>query len=937
MPSLKAYTPYETLAFCQSIARHGLDPAAFEDISLALNANQLIRDGQTYDESRLTAVALQGLCNDLLLAEKQAEIPVVNGDNGTSAVNPKKRKLSTSPPPAENDGLSDEKLFQTLVEKLYAQFRERVIKEIRLDEATYESLQADIVDLEKRVKDEERQQQQARALVDKAQADYDQQKRLEREASKAVQAQASPDPAAAQLQADLAASRPDQTTPKPLAPIPTPPESKASPSSAQSAQQQPIVASRSPAPPASPAPNVLAAKSSAEPASNRPPQPHSAGAAGQHHSPGAYPRALPIPSPQRPNYVPINQQHFQPGPQGHPVPVLSPHPGIPHMPPPTEFPNQKRSGSGSGQGRGSPLPMPPQQQYPAYPGYPQPPWPPQIAPQHQYQQSPPYPNQPYYPPPPNARPGAPYQTPHHPQYQQYPQSAPIHYQGQPNPHKWPPPPPNQPYYPYPNSANVTPVPRSDSRRLQSRGRSSTPWKKRTEQQHHIRTSSPIRPEREVSPLTDTESPTRPSKPRRKSPVKKEQKGDETSHVGQEGLAPRGRQATSTTPSAFAASRSQSIASRTSETQTEQRRRGRSTQKIKAEPPSTPAPIASDSEQQQRSSGRRGRPRTTTASSKPEAQQPTTTNKRKRSPTHDSVTPVLPSPERDLVAHQAAHDSSLVLVSKNFTKTSLLLLNDIVSHKLAGIFAKPLSERDAPGYKDLVLRPQDLKSIKAAISKGGKAVHAAIEAFEDGEGSGEDTPTASTPGAGLGTRVGPMGNGMYSVQTSEDLVPPKGIVNSSQLKMELTRMFANAVMFNPLSSSERGFGRSLRLRKNGGDVILKLEDSVETDSESSSEDSDESPNTEGGIIADAREMFEDMLGRVSKWRELEAERIGNDESSATKGAHPSLATHGSASASARHSSVSSAVNEDEAGGEAVSTPVATSLTGTARKRRRIAET
>lgn len=279
----------------------------------------------------------------------------------------------------------------------------------------------------------------------------------------------------------------------------------------------------------------------------------------------------------------------------------------------------------------------------------------------------------------------------------------------------------------------------------------------------------------------------------------------------------------------------------------------------------------------------------------------------------------------------------MIVSKNFTKTSLLLLNDIVSHKLAGIFAKPLSERDAPGYKDLVLRPQDLKSIKAAISKGGKAVHAAIEAFEEGNGSGEETPTENVPAAGTGNRIGSIGNGSYMVQTSEDLVPPKGIVNSSQLEMELIRMFANAVMFNPLPSAERGFGRSLRLRKNGGDVILKREESIDTDTESSGEDSDESPNSEGGIIADAREMFEDMLGRVSRWRELEAERMGNDESSGTKGTNPSLLPHESAPASARHSSVSSAVNDDDAGGEVASTTVAASMTGTARKRRRIAET
>ncbi|KAK5053255.1 hypothetical protein LTR84_002229 [Exophiala bonariae] len=943
MPSLKSYTPYETLSLCQSLAHRGLDAAAFEDISTALNANQLIRENQTYDESRLTAVALQGLYNDLLLAEKQGDGPIVNGDNSGSASNPKKRKLSPSPSPSSNDGISDEKHLQTLVEKLYAQFREQAIREIRQDEVVYEGIQSTMADLEKRAKDEERQQQQARALVDKAQADYDHQKRLEREASKAAQSQTSPDPAAAQLQADLAASRADLSTP--LLSAPSPHERKPSPVPTRTVQQQSFVASKSPAPST---PSAHSAKSSVEPVASRPSQPpsqpQSTGATpSQHLSPGSFQRNVPIPSPQRPNYVSINPQHFQPGPQGHPVPLMPPLAGMPHMPPPTEFPSQKRSSSASGQGRGSPMPIPPPQQFPGYPGYSQGPWPPQIPPQHQYphqhQQSPQYPNPPYYPPPTSGRPGMPYQTPHHPPYQQYPQSAPIHYQGQPHPHSWVPP-PNQPFYPYPSSANVTPLPRSDSKRLMSRGRSSTPWKKRTDQQQNMRPSSPVRPEREVSPLTDTESPTRPSKPRKKSPFKMEQKTDENPPSVQDSLAPRGRQAASATPSAFAGSRSHSIASRTSETPTERRIRGRSSQKIKAEPPRTPAPMVSDSEQPQKSSGRRGRPRNTTlSSSNPDAQAPTpaaTTNKRKRSPAYDSVTPSLPSPERHVAPHQPVHDSSLVIVSKNFTKTSLLLLNDIISHKLAGIFAKALSERDAPGYKDLVLRPQDLKSIKAAISKGGKAVHAAIEAFEEANSSGEETPTENASGAVRGGRVGSLGNGSYMVPTSEDLVPPKGIVNSSQLEMELVRMFANAVMFNPLPSSERGFGRSLRLRKSGGDVVPKREESTDTDTESSSEDSDDSPNAEDGIISDAREMFEDILGRVSKWRELEAERMGNDESNGAKGTHPSLITHGSASASARHSSVSSAVNEDDAGGETASTPVATSLTGTARKRRRIAD-
>ena len=158
------------------------------------------------------------------------------------------------------------------------------------------------------------------------------------------------------------------------------------------------------------------------------------------------------------------------------------------------------------------------------------------------------------------------------------------------------------------------------------------------------------------------------------------------------------------------------------------------------------------------------------------------------------------------------------------------------------------------------------------------------------------------------------------------------------------MFANAVMFNPLPSSERGFGHSLRLRKRGGDVAPQhKEEDVEEQLESS--ESDEStPSDVGGIISDTREMFEDVMAMVRKWREVELERLGNlgeaDLISSTPIAGTSKpATQGSASgdvslnvsanASLRHSE--SMENEDEG---APSTPAA-SGTGTARKRRRIA--
>ncbi|KAL9036655.1 MAG: hypothetical protein Q9214_006038, partial [Letrouitia sp. 1 TL-2023] len=68
----------------------------------------------------------------------------------------------------------------------------------------------------------------------------------------------------------------------------------------------------------------------------------------------------------------------------------------------------------------------------------------------------------------------------------------------------------------------------------------------------------------------------------------------------------------------------------------------------------------------------------------------------------------------------------ILGSRTFPRTSATLINDISAHKLASIFAKPITEREAPGYHSLVYRPQDLKSIKAAISAGSKALAVASE-------------------------------------------------------------------------------------------------------------------------------------------------------------------------------------------------------------------
>ena len=238
-----------------------------------------------------------------------------------------------------------------------------------------------------------------------------------------------------------------------------------------------------------------------------------------------------------------------------------------------------------------------------------------------------------------------------------------------------------------------------------------------------------------------------------------------------------------------------------------------------------------------------------------------------------------------------------------------MLNEITSHKLANLFAKPLSERDAPGYKDLVLRPQDLKSIRTSVSKGSRAAVAAIEVLESEVGDGSPTQAKTEQGEGS------VGNGIYLIKKTADVIPPKGIVNSAQLETELTRIFANAIMFNPLPTSERGFGRNLRTRRNGGDV----DPADDTEAESSSE-SDSSVD-DGGIVSDARETFNDIVKHVEKWREVELERVEGTR-------------HGSTSA--RQESVSSALHEEETVDAPSTVDGAEAERGSTRKRRRIAE-
>jgi hypothetical protein len=108
------------------------------------------------------------------------------------------------------------------------------------------------------------------------------------------------------------------------------------------------------------------------------------------------------------------------------------------------------------------------------------------------------------------------------------------------------------------------------------------------------------------------------------------------------------------------------------------------------------------------------------------------------------------------------------------------MNDILSHKHASLFGNPVRDKDAEGYSEMIRRPTDLKTIKAAIAAGARAVNLA---------TADMTPTATGSNSSREASA-------VNLSWSEDLIPPRGIVNSAQLEKELMRMFANAVMFNP---------------------------------------------------------------------------------------------------------------------------------------------
>lgn len=263
-----------------------------------------------------------------------------------------------------------------------------------------------------------------------------------------------------------------------------------------------------------------------------------------------------------------------------------------------------------------------------------------------------------------------------------------------------------------------------------------------------------------------------------------------------------------------------------------RSRGRSSSvsqvKVKHEMPSTPAGVPDAVEPEPRA-GRKG----AQADERPGRGRP----KRKRDPSEPG------EPESfhaEISRLDQSQSGQYVLSARNFPRTGAPIMNDVTMHKHASIFTKPLTERDAPGYRDLIYRPQDLKSIKSLIHQGSKAVAAATEAASTPAADGESPAPSGTPSK----------NAVLMLPKTEDVIPPKAVVNSAQLEKELIRMFANAIMFNPVP--QRGFGPAFPMISDNG-----------------SRESTQVPEAdEGGIIKDTLEMFEDVEQAVTRWRAAE---------------------------------------------------------------------
>jgi hypothetical protein len=853
------HTPLEELLFFQSLRANGADKESFAQISETLKANELIHSSDDYQPDRLSPGNLQQLYLRLLKDEARSSSQL--SPRSDSEQNGRKRKLSTPPLDSLDEAAKHSHLLPRLVDRLYARYQSHMVDAIRQEEREYFEIQKDIADLERGEWDARLQAEQAArnkphngsiqsllqaesrqadALDNRTQANGTS---LVQDSTVNVQKQDDVLPSAPRIpnQHD-ARSRPAPPAANPFSPVTDGSQPPSRPPSQNRVhnhtqpyhtpllmpQKQPVVA-----------PSTSTAYKA------------------KHASKPGSPATLPSSSaPNRNVSSPVgpldslSEKSTRPYQQSSTPQQSSRHGHLPNLPPhPHTLPQPRNYSPPSyGYSQGHPPPYPQFVPYgQAVPGYPPP----------QAQSVPPYatPNQPYHAnqfPPSNPQypPSSPYGTfPGFPQGQQPPRAAA---------------PPSQFTTPQPSTARkhaLTPINTTVS---------STKWR-----------STPLRSPGKAArrtPSPPARSPMLPSSPEA-SPEPEAEKSADTSKQHSDlkvtpsrgestpsrgrgrgrwgnsaGRGRGGRAASSSQAAKDTPTRSQSVASQADEASLDP-----GTRKGTQEHQSTPLPTTEDNSGMS-TPGSAVRPGRRNTLRGVELARPGA--KRKRANTTEGspevfvpATPHLPS------------RPGYVLASRNFPRIVAPLMNDINSHKLAAIFAKPITERDVPGYHNLIYRPTDLKSIRAAISLGSRTLAANVAADSSLATPADETGAAATPPVGTPNAASATANksGTVWVEQGPDVVPPRGIVNSAQLEKEITRMFANAVMFN--LDPDRGFGNMMDRKSPSSDM--------DSDDEDEGVEKHYEADDGGAFVRDAREMFEDVQRSVVGWRKAESRDTGGD--------------------------------------------------------------
>ncbi|UZP33358.1 hypothetical protein NXS19_001174 [Fusarium pseudograminearum] len=139
-----AYTPLESLFLFQSLLTQGADPGAFARISEQLTENSLIKEGATYDPTRLKPDALQHLFLRLFGEELRGDSDKDTADNPAASPNTQKRKLESPPLPTFKDVYDNVEKVHSLVQRLWQQYSAKIVGHIREDEQKIDALQKDI-------------------------------------------------------------------------------------------------------------------------------------------------------------------------------------------------------------------------------------------------------------------------------------------------------------------------------------------------------------------------------------------------------------------------------------------------------------------------------------------------------------------------------------------------------------------------------------------------------------------------------------------------------------------------------------------------------------------------------------------------------------------------------------------------------------------------